>query len=129
MVQFVDRISELDRLERLYESDTAELAVVYGRRQIGKSELVRQSIRERNDAVYYQAVRGTPTTQLTRFIEAAETQYPSIATIKEDWELLLGHLTAQDAVIVIDEFPYLVDSNESLPSIIQHLWDTGLERQ
>ena len=127
MEQFVDRTSELDRLEKLYESDTAELAVVYGRRQIGKSELVRQSIRKRDDAVYYQAVRGTPTTQLTRFIEAAESQYPSIATIKEDWELLLGHLTAQDAVIVIDEFPYLVDSDESLPSIIQHLWDTGVE--
>ena len=127
MEQFVDRTSELDRLKTLYESDTAELAVVFGRRQIGKSELVRQSIREREDAVYYQAVQGTPTTQLTRFIEAAETHYPSITTIKEDWELLLGHLTAQDAVIVIDEFPYLVDSDESLPSVIQHLWDTGVE--
>jgi len=127
MEQFVDRTSELDRLKTLYESDTAELAVVFGRRQIGKSELVRQSIQERDDAVYYQAVQGTPTTQLTRFIEAAETHYPSITTIKEDWELLLGHLTAQDAVIVIDEFPYLVDSDESLPSVIQHLWDTGVD--
>jgi|AntRauMinimDraft_2_1070382.scaffolds.fasta_scaffold01787_1 hypothetical protein len=34
MEQFVDRTSELDRLERLYESDTAELAVVYGRHHL-----------------------------------------------------------------------------------------------
>jgi len=126
MDQFVDRTSELDRLQTLYESDAAELAVVYGRRQIGKSELVRQSIQERDDAVYYQAVQGTPTTQRRRFVEAAATQYPTVTSLKEDWEVLLGHLVEQDAVIVIDEFPYLVDADESLPSVIQHLWDTGL---
>jgi len=44
MDQFVNRIKELARLQTLYESGTAELAIIYGRRQIGKSELVRQSI-------------------------------------------------------------------------------------
>jgi len=62
MDQFVNRIEELDRLQTLYESGTAELAIIYGRRQIGKSELVRQSIADRDDAVYYQAVQGTATT-------------------------------------------------------------------
>jgi AAA+ ATPase superfamily predicted ATPase len=41
MDQFVDRSEELDRLQTLYESATAELAIVYGRHQIGESELVR----------------------------------------------------------------------------------------
>ncbi len=53
MDQFVNRIEELDRLQSLYESDAAELAIIYGRRQIGKSELVRQSIADRDDAVYF----------------------------------------------------------------------------
>jgi len=127
MEQFVDRASELERLRALIDSGTAELAVVYGRRQIGKSELVRQVIRDREDAVYYQAVQGTPTTQRRRFVEAAATQYPAIRTRKDDWEVLLGHLIAKDAVVVIDEFPYLVDADGRLPSIIQHLWDTGVD--
>lgn len=127
MEQFVDRASELERLRALIDSGTAELAVVYGRRQIGKSELVRQVIRDREDAVYYQAVQGTPTTQRRRFVEAAATQYPAIRTRKDDWEVLLGHLIAKDAVVVIDEFPYLVDADGRLPSIIQHLWDTGID--
>ncbi len=127
MDQFVNRIDELERLQALYESDAAELAIIYGRRQIGKSELVRQSIVDRDDAVYYQAVQGTATTQLRRFVEAAATTYPDITAVKEEWEPLLTYLTDRDAIIVIDEFPYLIESNEGLPSVIQHLWDTAVE--
>ncbi|RJX50331.1 ATP-binding protein [Halonotius pteroides] len=129
MDQFVDRATELQRLQNLYNSASAELAVVYGRRQIGKSELVRQSIADRDSAVYYQAVQGTATTQLRRFVEAASTTYPSITSVKEEWEPLLGHLVERDAIIVIDEFPYLIASDESLPSIIQHLWDTAVDER
>jgi AAA+ ATPase superfamily predicted ATPase len=127
MEQFVDRTEELDRVRTLYESGTAELAIVYGRRQIGKSELVRQSIADRDEAVYYQAVQGTATTQLARFVEAAAATYPGIRSVKEEWEPFLTYLVDRDAVIVIDEFPYLIESNESLPSIVQHLWDTDVD--
>lgn len=127
MEQFVDRVDELDRLRQLYGSESAELAIVYGRRQIGKSELVRQSIRERDDAVYYQAVRGTPKTQRSRFVDAASTTYPGVTDVKEEWELLLSYLFDRDAVVVVDEFPYLIDADESLPSIVQHLWDTSVD--
>lgn len=127
MERFVDREGELARLEALYNSDEAELAVVYGRRQIGKSELVRESIRDRTDAVYYEAVQGTIRTQRARFVETAAERYPGIADIKEEWEPLLSYLTGQDTIVVIDEFPYLVDTDESLPSLVQHLWDTGVD--
>ncbi len=127
MDQFVNRSEELDRLQQLYASDKAELAIIYGRRQIGKSELVRQSIADRDEAVYYQAVQGTATTQLRRFVESAATTYPDITAVKEDWEPLLTHLVNKNAIVVIDEFPYLIASNEGLPSIIQHLWDTAVD--
>jgi len=48
-------------------------------------------------------------------------------SIKTEWEPLLRYLTDRDAIIVIDEFPYLIESNEGLPSIIQHLWDTAVD--
>jgi len=53
--------------------------------------------------------------------------YPDITAVKEEWEPLLTYLTDRDAVIVIDEFPYLIESNEGLPSVIQHLWDTATD--
>lgn len=124
MEKFVNRTEELTRLQSLYESDSAELAVVYGRRQIGKSELVRRSIADYDGAVYYQAVQGTAATQLTRFVEAAATTHPDITSVKEEWEPLLSYLLDRNTIVIIDEFPYLIESNQGLPSIIQHLWDT-----
>lgn len=120
MDQFVN-IDELDRLQTLYKSGAAELVIIDGHRQIGKSELVHQSIADRNDAVYYQAVQGPATTQLRRFVEAAATTYPDSTAVKKEWEPLLTYLTDRDAVIVINEFPYRIKSNDELPSVIQHL--------
>ncbi|TKX52327.1 ATP-binding protein, partial [Halorubrum sp. SS7] len=59
MEQFVDRGVERDQLRDCYESETADFVVIYGRRRLGKSDLVRQSIADREDAVYYQAVEST----------------------------------------------------------------------
>lgn len=127
MNQFVDRDTELTRLRALYDSDDAELAIVYGRRRIGKSTLVLESIRNRNDAVYYQAVQETPSVQLNRLINVAESTYPGITDIRREWEPLLRYLTDQNAILVIDEFPYLIETDSSLPSIIQRLWDLEVD--
>ena len=123
MVQFVNREQELDRLLTLYESDRAELAIVYGRRQIGKTALLLESLKAHEKAVYYQAVQETPAVQLSRFVETAESEFPDIADIQREWEPLLRYLIRQDAIVAIDEFPYLIETEPSLPSIIQHLWD------
>jgi hypothetical protein len=45
MVEFVNRTEELSRLRALYESDDGELAVIFGRRRLGKTAPVKQSIR------------------------------------------------------------------------------------
>ncbi len=39
---FVDRVRELEMLEDRYRSDQAELFVLYGRRRVGKTELLAQ---------------------------------------------------------------------------------------
>ena len=127
MNQFVDRDAELTRLRALYDSDEAELAVVHGRRRIGKSTLVLESIRNRDDAVYYQAVQETPSVQRNRLVDAAEPTFPGITDIRREWEPLLGYLMDQNAILVIDEFPYLIETDSSLPSIIQRLWDLDVE--
>ena len=126
MARFVDRETELDRLTDCYESDTADFVVIYGRRRLGKSELVRQSIADRDDAVYYQAVESTAQNQLEQFVETATAQFPSTQTVRRDWEVLLQALGEQDAVVVVDEFPFLIEEDESLTSRIQRVWDLHL---
>ena len=127
MEQFVDRAVELDQLADCYESDTADFVVIYGRRRLGKSELVRQSIADRDDAVYYQAVESTGQNQLEQFVATATAQFPSLQNVRRDWEILLEALGDEDAIVVIDEFPFLIEEDESLPSRIQRVWDMELQ--
>jgi len=127
MAQFVDRDIKLDQLTDCYESATADFVVIYGRRRLGKSELVRQSIADRDDAVYYQAVESTAPNQLEQFVDTATAQFPSLRNVRRDWEALLETLGEKDAIVVIDEFPFLIDEDESLPSRIQRVWDMELQ--
>jgi AAA+ ATPase superfamily predicted ATPase len=100
---------------------------MYGRRRLGKSELVRQSIADRDDAIYYQAVESTAQNQLEQFVDAASAQFPAVRNVRRDWEVLLETLGEQDAIVVIDEFPYLTEEDDSLTSRIQRVWDLHLE--
>lgn len=127
MIEFVNRTEELERLRSLYESDDAELAVVFGRRRLGKTELLKQSLDGYDDAVIYQARQKTSTLQLQQFIETATESYPGLERIREDWETVLRYLAERDAIVVLDEFPYLVEQDESLPSVLQALFDHELD--
>ena len=127
MTQFIDRDLELDQLTDCYESETADFIVVYGRRRLGKSELVRRSIADRDHAVYYQAVESTAQNQLEQFVDTATGQFPSLQNVRRDWEALLETLGEEDAIVVIDEFPFLIEEDESLASRMQRVWDMELK--
>jgi AAA+ ATPase superfamily predicted ATPase len=125
--RFVNRETELDLLESRFESDAAELLIVYGRRRLGKSALVREAITDRENTIYWQATEETEDAQLSNFVETASETFPLLDDIQRDWEALLRALGREDAVVVLDEFPYLIESNEALPSKIQRVWDMHLQ--
>lgn len=127
MPGFVNRVDELSRLHELYDSDDAELAVIYGRRRLGKTALIKQSLEQYNDAIIYQAKQKTSTLQLQQFIDVAAESYPGVTRIREDWQEILGYLAEQDAIIILDEFPYLVEQDQGLPSVLQAMFDHELD--
>jgi len=123
MDHFVNRDGELSRLRECYASDDANMVVIFGRRRLGKTQLVHQSLREQDNAVVYQATETTSQIQLDEFVDVAAETFPGITDIRENWEALLGYLGDRGGIVVLDEFPYLIDADESLPSVIQRLWD------
>jgi AAA+ ATPase superfamily predicted ATPase len=123
MPDFVNRTEELTHLRGLFNSDAAELAVVYGRRRLGKTRLVKQALEDYEGTVFYQARQKTRTLQLEQFVEMAADAFPGIDRIRQDWDPLLEYLADQDAIVVLDEFPYLIEQDESLPSVLQALFD------
>ena len=47
MERFIGRERELEALERAWGSDRFELTVVYGRRRVGKTRLIREYIADK----------------------------------------------------------------------------------
>jgi AAA+ ATPase superfamily predicted ATPase len=124
---FINRQEELTTLSSGFGSDSSELIIIYGRRRLGKSALVRKAIEEREDAVYWQASEETSDVQLSDFVDTASNTYPLLQDIQRDWEALLRALGREDAIVVLDEFPYLIESDDALPSKVQRVWDLHLE--
>ena len=53
-MRFIDRIREMDTLEREYRRDEASMVIIYGRRRVGKTELIRYFIKDK-PALYFLA--------------------------------------------------------------------------
>jgi hypothetical protein len=117
-------------LQELADSGRPELFVLYGRRRVGKTELLQRFCGGRR-AVYFLAaqVRDRDNLRALRHTIAEELGDPLAADVEfPDWTAALGFLAERAAgerlVVVLDEFPYLCEGNKSVPSQIQRFWDT-----
>ncbi len=127
---FIGRQRESDFLEELYDSERPELFVLYGRRRVGKTELLQQFCRDRR-AVYFLAAQVREKDNLRAFRNALHESLddPIAASVEfPDWTSALNFVAerARDErlVVVLDEFPYLCEASKGLPSELQRFWDT-----
>jgi hypothetical protein len=127
-MSFLDRRAELDALRAHLDTGRAELVVVYGRRRVGKSALLRAAFGPA-DHLYFVADLGADVDQRRRLAALIHQRFPSRALAEPSppsWELILEHLfaaTRRRLVVVLDEFPHLCLGHKPLPSILQRLWD------
>lgn len=127
---FYDRRDELDALESAYESPGHDFFVVYGRRRIGKTELLKEFCTGRPH-VYFLAAQEAEHRQREKFVEQIASHFDDRVPRIDGWdgafEYLAEKLAGEQLVVVIDEFPYLVEENDSLPSYVQWFVDERLE--
>lgn len=132
MSLFVDRETEWETLEEEYGREESSFIIVYGRRRIGKTCLIREFIKDK-PSLYYLATEE-PESQNREAFQALAAAFTGNEFLKnariEDWALifhaLISHRTPGKMVIVLDEFQYLGQSNPAFPSILQKIWDTRL---
>jgi len=126
---FVNRNDELNFLDSAYRSDRSEFIVIYGRRRIGKTELLREFIKDKN-AVYFLADERSDQDNLSDFrtLVAGGIDSELLSASNLDWGDTLKEVSKNEKrlIIVIDEYPYLISGNKSIPSIFQKAWDLYL---
>jgi uncharacterized protein len=130
---FLNRRAELDLLEKHFSSSNAELFVLYGRRRVGKTELLVQFCQEKR-AIFFVSDLGSEISLRTAFstaINAILFGPGRMDAVYSSWEALfqtLGQAAQEERlVVVIDEFPYMVTAHPPLASILQKAWDQTLK--
>ena len=126
---FIGRERELDSLNSLYSSGKFEFVVIYGRRRVGKTELIKHFIEGKN-AIYFTGVESNAKQNLENFsqsileyisgIDSSGTSYSSFQ-IALDAAFRLAE--KERIVLAIDEYPYVARASKSFASTLQMIID------
>lgn len=127
-MKFIGRIDERKKIRSLYDSDSFESILIYGRRRIGKSELIKKSITESSiQSMYYECKQTTEMNNvesISRLI-AENLSLPMLAftSMEEVLEFLFKRSEKEKLILVLDEYTYIRDCITGMDSILQSLID------
>ncbi|MDY0003957.1 MAG: ATP-binding protein [Polyangia bacterium] len=133
---FVNRAAELQFLLDHFERPGASLLVLWGRRRVGKTTLLREFASRAgahgHPLLYHVGVRTTETEALLRLSDTLAQGFgDALLRIQPltSWEAVFAYLSSrsQPFGLLIDEFPYLVESAPALPTKLQAAWDASLQ--
>jgi len=126
-MEFVDRKKEFERLQKSLKRQKPQFIVIYGRRRIGKSTLIKKVMDFNRGDIYFLADKTSEPSQRQLFSSTVDMSIEGfrLATYPS-WESLfvsLNRAVDHRITVCLDEFPYLVKSCPALPSILQKLLD------
>jgi len=118
-MDIIGRRKEMRELQRYYDSKRPELIIVYGRRRVGKTYLIKEFF-DNKFAFYFTGTVDTPNAEnLTNFDKAIREQGGVIQCVSKNWgdaftklKALLMAKTGSKKVVFFDEMPWL-DARES----------------
>lgn len=129
---FVGRDAELLHLQRTYRSRSSEFVVVYGRRRVGKTELLLRSLEDYpHVGLYFMGKTAAAPLQLRELLQEAARvlDEPLLGMLHTtSWREALSAIVSRwrgpgKLVLVLDEFQWMVGASPELPSVLQELWD------
>ena len=124
---FVGREKELRQLNRMYAKSGFQMAVVYGRRRVGKTTLIDAFAKDK-PTLYFTAQQRSSLQNLAQFSRAAYSFFglSEDTGAFPDWRSAFSYIAnaahqrgSEPFLFVFDEFPYAAETESSLPSILQ----------
>lgn len=133
---FIGREDELGFLQSKYNQQSGQLIVLYGRRRIGKTETLRKFCEDK-EHIFYSCIECPDEQQLAGIsfrILQEDNPAAKYITKFQEWKQVFENIgeTATEnrkKLLVIDEFPYMVKNNTSIPSVLQNVWDEKLKNK
>lgn len=126
---FVGRKRELSSLEKLYHQQGFDMTVIYGRRRIGKSTLIREFLKGKR-AIFYTATKVGKARNLELFCQQVVSLLDpsltgvSFSSLEAILDFITDRLSGDKLVLVIDELPYWAQDDGALLSVLQKYIDT-----
>lgn len=129
---FIAREAELASLADMYQSPRFEMAVIYGRRRVGKTSLIKEFIKDK-PAIYSKGVLATRKINLNYLTNAvldfvnpnrldrsfSYSDFRDIFSKVQD----LANKQEGKLIFVLDEFPYFAQSGPEISSVFQFAID------
>ncbi len=116
---FVGREKELEKLNSMYALNEFQFAVIYGRRRVGKTTLIREFLKDK-ESIFYVSLEGTYKENLMGLSMAIRKEegisYESFESLFDAIDQLLE---TKRVILAIDEYPYLAQSYAPISSLIQ----------
>lgn len=127
-MKFVGRKEQLKKLDKIIHADEMTFSLIYGRRRVGKSELVKQALSKHNGKnLYYECKQVAQESNVNGLSEIVSEVMHLPKLGFSDMESLLNYIfelsTQEKIVLVLDEYPYLRESVKGMDSILQALID------
>ena len=97
IVEFKDRKAEMKELKETLDKRGFAFEIIYGRRRIGKTELILQATKNKR-RVYYLAIGEN---NLERFYNVCVDYDKNIEKLKKDYEVLFDYLKDNTEVVII----------------------------
>lgn len=129
---FINRQEEQRLLLKRWKGKQSEFVVVYGKRRVGKTELILQLLKQ-TKGIYFLGDKRSESEQLIELgLQVGRYFNDSLLMNKgfSNWEEFFHYLrehVKERILLALDEFPYLIENNPALPSIFQKGWDQTLK--
>ena len=134
---FIGRKYELNELEKLYQKKSFSFPVIYGRRRVGKSKLLREFAKGKT-AIFFTAIESNSSKNLELLSSAIwnmlmpeMASLPAFSSYDNAFDRITEIARRQKLVFIIDEYPYLASAEKGISSLIQsyidnHFSDTDM---
>lgn len=130
--KFINRDSELKTLQDKWRKDPSQFVIIYGKRRVGKTELIKQFIKGK-EAVYYLADKRTVLEQLRELGQIMGDMFSDDLLRSRgfgSWLEVFNYIKQHKKnkfIFAVDEYPYLVETDRSISSVFQKGWDEALK--